>query len=99
MCKEWAAVQDSDSRIWEAVSVNCERAIALERHRGGTAGCLHRWLSARARGLRQLSFCDSCSCFKDTGKKVSDATPAPALPEIAAPAMAMVTSSSSMWES
>ena len=74
VCKEWAAVHDdSDSRIWEAVSEDCERAHALKQRGRGTAGCLHRWLSARAPGLRQLSFCDSCSCVEeDTNGEVGN---------------------------
>ena len=78
---------DSDSRIWEAVSVDCERAHALKQGGEGSAGCLHRWLSARAPGLRQLSFCDSCSCVEEgTAGKVGNTTPA-----LAVPAMALVT--------
>lgn len=51
---------DRDSRIWEAANVDCDRAQWLSKHEGA-AGC-HRWLSARAPGLRQLAFCDSCIC-------------------------------------
>ncbi len=85
VCKKWAAVHDDDSRIWEAVSVDCERGHALKQRDEGTAGCLYMWLSARAPGLRQLSFCYSCSCVEaDTGEEVSDA-------DLAAPAVDLVT--------
>ena len=74
VCKKWAALHDdSDSRIWEAVSVDCERAHALKQRGEGSAGCLYRWLSARAPGLRQISFCDGCTCAgEDTGGEVGD---------------------------
>lgn len=63
VCLEWAAVH-ADSRIWEAVSVDCERAHGLRQRGKRTAECLHRWLSARALGLRQLEFCNHCSCLR-----------------------------------
>ncbi len=76
---------DSDSRIWEAVSVDCKRTCCiLKQWEGTAASCLHRWLSARAPGLRQLSFCYRCSCVEaDTSEEVGDATPALAVPAVA----------------
>ena len=66
---------DSDSGIWEAVSLDCERAHGLSQREEGAATCLYRWLSARAPGLRQLAFCDSCSRLgSHKAEEVGDAT-------------------------
>ena len=51
----------ADSRIWEAVSLDCESVRGLTHGGKRFAICLQRWLSARASGLRQLEFCDCCS--------------------------------------
>ncbi len=68
---------DCDSRIWEAVSVDCKWAHALKQRGEGTPGGLPRWLSAQAPGLRQLSFCDHCSAVgAEAGEEVGDSTAA-----------------------
>lgn len=89
VCLEWAAVH-ADSRIWEAVSVDCERAHGLRQRGKRTAECLPRWLSARALGLRQLEFCDHCSCLRaGNGEEVRDNVSAPAMPLVTAEARAL----------